>query len=134
MAAIEPFLDQVRRWAGTRRDVLGVVLAGSWARGQAGPKSDVDLVIVAEDRAQMLDDQRWLGEITDHTRVSAEDWGKVQSLRVDDSTGLEVEFGVTDRRWLAEPLDSGTRAVLADGVKVVFERDGYLTTRLQAFL
>ena len=55
--------------------------------------------------------------------MTHEDWGKVQSLRVCYLDGLEVEFGITDRDWLREPLDSGTIGVLEQGWQRLFLRD-----------
>ena len=52
------------------------------------------------------------------------------SIRVWYSDGLEVEYGITDERWTAVPLDEGSRQVIADGMQVLFERGTVLSRHL----
>lgn len=47
-AAAERFLGQVVGWTRNRKDVLGILLVGSWARGSARADSDLDLVLLVE--------------------------------------------------------------------------------------
>ncbi len=131
-SALEPFLARVRHWAATRSDIEGVLLVGSWARGEAGPRSDVDLVIMVEEPGRLLAGQGWLDDMGAVSSVLEEDWGRVQSLRVVHTSGLEVEYGLTDRSWLTEPLDPGTAAVLSGGFKIVFQRTDGLSSALEA--
>jgi predicted nucleotidyltransferase len=131
---LRAYLESVRRWAEGRPDVLGILLVGSWARGQATPQSDVDLVIIADEVASLLTDRNWLTILGDVRQVQEEAWGKVYSLRVDHGEGLEVEYGLTDRSWLGEPIDQGTEAVLKDGVRMVYERGDWLSPLLAAYL
>jgi len=128
------FLESVQRWAAARPDIAAVLLVGSWARGEAGSGSDVDLVILTEAPGRLLAEQGWLDDMGAVISVHEEDWGRVQSLRVIYAPGREVEYGLTDRKWLAEPLDPGTAAVLRGGVKIVFQRDDGLTTALDALV
>jgi len=131
---LQPFLERVRLWAATRPDIAAILLVGSWVRGEAGPESDVDLVIVTEEPGRMLNDHGWLDDLGTVHSVQEEDWGRVQSLRVVHAAELEVEYGLTDRVWLAEPMDPGTEAVLKGGVRIVFQRDDHISRALEPFL
>jgi hypothetical protein len=59
-----------------------------------------------------------------------EDYGNLTSLRVWYREGLEIEYGLTDERWAAIPLDEGTRRVMAGGIRVLFERGDMLSRHL----
>jgi len=112
----------VQGWAAARPDVLGVVLVGSHARGSAKPESDVDLVLVCDIPAALIDDADWIRAFGEPQRVEHEDWGRVTSRRVWYAGGLEVEFGIADQGWASAPLDAGTRRVIEDGCIVLFDR------------
>jgi hypothetical protein len=121
MRRVAEFLDRFVGWAAGRDDVLAVVLVGSHARGVATETSDVDLVLVTTHPDRYLGDTEWVrtfGRVVAH-RI--EHYGVLDSLRVHYADPLEVEYGVTDERWAAEP-DPGTRAVLAAGFRVLYER------------
>ena len=127
MPDVQRFLDELAAWAAQRGDVVGVALVGSYARGTAGPDSDVDVVILAEDPERLLSDATWVGRFGEAGEPEREDYGVVQSLRVTYGDGLEVEFGITSPKWAdTETLDRGTREVVEGGCRVVFDRDGAL--------
>jgi len=109
---------------------LAVALVGSQARGTAGPDSDVDLVILARDPHVYLEETAWAGCFGQVEKKQLEDYGRVRSLRVWYSGGLEVEFGFTTESWAALPLDAGTRQVMMDGMRVLFERVPILSSHL----
>jgi len=118
---VTEFLDRFVGWAAGRDDILAVVLVGSQARGAATETSDVDLVVVATHPARYLGDIAWVrtfGGVVEH-RI--EHYGVLDSLRVHYADPLEVEYGVTDQRWVSDP-DPETRAVLAAGFRVLYER------------
>ena len=54
-------------------------------------------------------------------------YGKCTSLRVWYDEGIEVEFGFVDESWAALPADEGTRGVVSNGMKVMFERKPLLS-------
>ena len=112
------------QWGNAIDDIAAILLVGSHARSEATPDSDVDLVILAEIPGKYLNDQLWLGRFGDPLRVSIEDWGLVQSLRVWYEGGLEVEFGFTSVAWLSIPLDAGTKQVLSDGFRFMVAKRG----------
>ncbi|HEX9013003.1 MAG TPA: nucleotidyltransferase domain-containing protein [Anaerolineaceae bacterium] len=123
---IQGFLSQVGSWAAGREDVLAVALVGSYARGSAREDSDIDLLILCAAPGDLLADPSWMGQFGAVLRQQGEDYGKVTSLRAWYVDGREVEFGIASRIWAAHPLDDGTRRVIQDGMRVIFEREPVL--------
>lgn len=123
---IEQFLSAVVQWASAQLDIVAVALVGSYARGTARPTSDVDLVILTSCPQQYLQTTGWAATFGPTAKLAIEDWGKVTSLRVWYEGGKEVEFGITTPEWIAHPIDEGTRKVISDGIKILFDRHGYL--------
>lgn len=122
VARVEGLLGKVVTWAASRPDVLGVALVGSYANGKAAEGSDVDLVLVVETVAGYLSNTAWLSEFGAIESVEVEDYGLVQSRRAKYAGGLEVEWGITDRRWVCtDPLDEPTTKVIAGGMIVVYD-------------
>lgn len=125
--SVTPFLLNFTAWVQSQPDVLAAALVGSHARGTASPTSDVDLVILARDPQKYLSDQSWINRFGEPLRTQMEDYGRLTSLRVWYQSGLEVEFGLTGADWAARPLDAGTRRVIGDGMRVLFERQPLLS-------
>ena len=123
---IENFLAWVRQWAEQQSDIQGVLLVGSHARGAARRDSDVDLVILTPSPKRYLESMSFADNFGAVSKCQVEDWGKVTSLRVWYEDGLEVEYGFALPEWAAQPLDAGTRQVITDGMKIVFDREGIL--------
>jgi predicted nucleotidyltransferase len=110
--------------------IVAVFLVGSYARGAAGPDSDVDLVILSGQPGEWLRDTSWAARFGVVERTRAEDWGAVRSLRVWYAGALEVEFGFAAPAWLNLPLDPGTRAVLEAGYLLLYDPSGWAAGRL----
>ncbi len=125
-------LREVTDWAHAQPDILALALVGSYARGSARPDSDVDLVIITTTPANYLENLGWTTQFGAVLRCQLEDYGKLTSVRAYYGNGLEVEFGITDEGWATVPLDNGTREVISDGMKVLFEQ-GNMLSRHQAF-
>jgi predicted nucleotidyltransferase len=120
------FLNSVIVWATNQPGISGVALVGSHARGEAGPDSDIDLVLLCTDPQMFLSDTSWVqgfGEVDTH---QTEDWGMVTSLRVHYQNELEVEFGMTTPQWASLPVDPGTRSVVLNGMKILTDPTGSL--------
>jgi predicted nucleotidyltransferase len=130
--AIDPFLVDFTEWAETQEEIAGVLLVGSHARGQAREDSDVDLVILAQRPERYLEDVSFVVQFGSVVRFEKEDYGRLTSLRVWYQGGLEVEFGLTDPGWAAIPLDPGSREVVSDGARILFDREGKLAQLLEA--
>ena len=111
---------------------VAAALVGSWARGNARPDSDVDLVLLTERPEVLLLDDRWHRDFgADATLVRTADFGAVQERRLRLASGLEVEVCIGHPSWAdTDPVDAGTRRVVSDGIRVLW--DPYL--RLSALI
>ncbi len=124
---VRTLLAGVRAWAAERPDVVAVALVGSWARGDARPESDVDLLLIVRDVAGYLAFPGWLAAFGQPGDTAREAVGGVTALRVWYADGPEVEFAVTTPAWCeTEPVDPGTAAVVQDGLVAVFDPVGVL--------
>ncbi|MGD8402164.1 MAG: nucleotidyltransferase domain-containing protein [Anaerolineales bacterium] len=121
------FLNKVTQWAATQEDIQALALVGSYARGAAKETSDVDLVLIAREPERYLHDLDWIGRFGSVEEQQIEDYGLLISVRVWYADGPEVEYGLTDERWTTVPLDEGSRRVIADGMRVLFERGPILS-------
>ena len=131
---ISSFFNQINTWSESQSNIIAIALVGSYARGDATDLSDVDLVIITSSPEAMINNPEWIENFDRPKKIIFEDWGKVQSIRALYPNGLEVEFGITGTNWLAQPIDEGTMSVIEDGIQVVFERDGYLSAKLDEIL
>jgi predicted nucleotidyltransferase len=121
------FIEDFMRWSTKRKDILAAALVGSYAREAATESSDVDLVIIAEDPQKYLTHTKWLKVFGTIIAQKIEDYGKLTSLRVWYESGLEIEYGFTTRDWAKTPLDKGTKRVISDGMRVLFEKEVLLS-------
>lgn len=126
---VDEVLATVVEWAG-RSDVQAVGLIGSWARDAAHLTSDVDVIV-------LTDVPDLGGELTEVLKAVAvlrrQQWGPyLNEVRLARPSGLEVEVGVTATKWAAtDPVDPGTRRVVTDGMRILYDPD-LILTRLQA--
>ena len=111
-----------------------MALVGSWARGTATPDSDVDLVLLTERPEALLLDDGWHRDFgPDAALVRAADFGAVQERRLRLASGLEVELCVGHASWAqTDPVDPGTRRVVADGIRVLWDPYGRLAALVEA--
>ena len=130
-AQVLQFYQELIRWSNGREEILAIGLVGSYARGNARPDSDVDLIILLADPQPYLQDTDWASAFGTVVKQQVEDYGIVTSLRVWYSDGLEVEFGLTRPDWAALPLDKGTAQVIAGGMRILFEREALLSRVLR---
>ena len=124
---IQDFLNAFVNWASAQEDVEGIVLVGSYARGEARDDSDIDLVLLTKKVECYLEYVIWLERFGVVENYQIEDYGKLISIRVWYQNGVEVEYGITTPDWAATPLDAGTRKVIQDGMIVLFERGNLLS-------
>jgi predicted nucleotidyltransferase len=128
------FLDDVVRWARSVEAVRAVALVGSWARGEAREDSDIDVIVLSRSPDALVEDTSWIGCAGLPSTVGIEDWGAIRSVRVHYELTFEVEYGVGPLEWAAlSPVDEGTRRVVSDGLRVVYDPDQALA-RLDALI
>jgi len=121
------FIEEMAQWAATQSDIQALALVGSYARGTARKDSDIDLILITDEPDDYINDNQWIQQFGIIKKKQIEHYGLVTSVRVWYGNGLEVEFGITDQRWAALPIDPGTRLVIINGFRVLFERDNIIS-------
>lgn len=119
-------LAETTHWAKQSPEIVALALVGSHARDAARPDSDVDLAVLCTNPTALLEAHDWMTRFGEVRSSEVEVYGPVRSLRVFYRDGLEVEFGLADPTWAAVPLDPGTRRVLRDGIRVLYDPLGIL--------
>jgi uncharacterized protein len=115
-------------WAGRQSDILGLAVAGSWARGTARSDSDVDLILLVREPEDFRG-QDWLGEIAWRegrvTQWHDANYGVVWSRHLQLSDSREIEFTFCRPSWAdADPVDAGTAEVVSGGCRVLLDKSG----------
>lgn len=112
----------VTKWSQRDPRVIAAGLCGSYARGDAGPDSDVDFCILTPDPGALLDDQSWIYGLGAGASITGaiEDYNLVQSVRVFYGA-TEAEFGITDQSWAEVPVDAETASVINDGLRPLYD-------------
>jgi len=121
------FIEDFMRWATKRKDIRAAALVGSYAREEMETDSDIDLVIITESPQKYINNTEWIRVFGKSIAQKVEEYGKLTSLRVWYESGLEIEYGFTSREWIQNPLDRGTKEVIEDGLRVLFEKEKLLS-------
>jgi hypothetical protein len=111
---------------------------GSWARGDGRPDSDLDLLIIADDPAVYRLSHDWpyhlpLPEMFRVLSYKDVAYGAVWSrhLSLQPRGELELTFGPVS--WAStDPIDRGTRDIVASGFRVIVDKDGDLERLTEA--
>lgn len=129
----ERLLELIAKWATARRDISGVALVGSHARGSARADSDIDLVLLTAIPETFRAEESWVGDIdwsaegTHPATWRDEDYGNVWSRRIWLSSGAELEISFAPLSWAdINPLDAGTRRVISGGCRILHDPDRFL--------
>jgi uncharacterized protein len=125
-------LETVTDWVEAKEEIRGLALVGSYARDAVRPDSDIDLLLLTEN-PQDFRDAAWLATI-DWSRVGIrptkwadEEYGVVWSRRIWFQPKEEIEFAFAPLSWAdPSPVDKGTRRVVSDGFRVLYDPDGLL--------
>lgn len=132
VAEIAGVVDRLARWAAGRPDVVGLLLVGSCARGDARSDSDVDFVVLTDDVDRYADDV-WTTELGLGAVTRTQSWGPVTERRFVTASGLEVEVNVGSPGWATtHPVDPGTRRVVVDGARILHDPAGLLAALIEA--
>ena len=114
-------LERFVSWVAEQPAITAVALAGSYARGTATDDSDIDLIILASSCRAYLENHEWLSFFGEVDHSTNERWGVVETVRAFYKTGVEIEYNFAPPSWGDVPLDAGTRRVVDDGFKVLFD-------------
>jgi predicted nucleotidyltransferase len=125
---VNGFIDTLKQWVAERGDVVAVALVGSWARGGARADSDLDVVVLTHNPSAYVERDDWIEGIAPGAHIlRTGDWGAITERRLRLRSGLEVEVGVGLPSWAeTAPVDPGTRAVVREGFRPVFDPHGLL--------
>ncbi|WP_329407739.1 nucleotidyltransferase domain-containing protein [Streptomyces sp. NBC_00704] len=124
---------RVARWAAGRGDAAGLLLVGSCARGAARADSDVDLLLLSTAPDGYAADDAWLRELSLGEVVRVRAWGPLTEWRHRTGSGLEVELCVGPADWArTDPVDAGTRRVVTDGARPLYDPAGMLEALIRA--
>lgn len=120
-------IAKVTDWVQRDDRVVAAGVCGSYARGQAGPDSDIDFCILTADPGSLLKDRTWITGFGSDARVpgTVEDYNLVQSIRVFYGE-TEAEFGVADQTWMELPIDRETACVMNGGLRILYDPAGRL--------
>jgi len=77
----QSLIDQVTDWAKSEQEqnIVGAALVGSYARDEAKPDSDIDLVIIALEPCKYLNNTAWIEQFGEVSSYELEDWGLLTS-------------------------------------------------------
>jgi hypothetical protein len=101
---------------------------GSWARGDPGPTSDLDLVVLTEMPEAYVGRDDWIAALGGARVVRTMAWGAVTERRLLTSSGLELDVGIAVPAWAdTAPVDAGTRSVVGRGIAVLYDPRELLT-------
>lgn len=132
VAEVDEIIGRVTRWAAHRPDVVGLLLAGSYARNAARPDSDIDFVLLTTDEVRYVDNT-WAHELAIGDLIRVQSWGAVTERRFRTASGLEVEINIGSPGWASiDPLDAGTRRVVTDGARALHDPTGALDSLIHA--
>jgi uncharacterized protein len=129
-----PVIQAIFDWARAKTTIQAVAIVGSHARGTAIVNSDIDVVLLTTDPNSFRTHTAWLAAIAwdvvgaRPTRWEDEDYGALWSRRVWlEQNVSEIEFGFASPLWAdVNPLDPGTRQVIADGCRILHDPYGLL--------
>lgn len=130
----EILVDSVRRWVEERDDLRALALVGSWARGNPKSDSDLDLIIVANSPQAYRVPTKWLRGIhfakaaLKIRRYETCVYGNVWSSHIYLEPEAEVELTFAAPAWACtNPIDPGTRSIVADAFRTIVDKDGTLS-------
>jgi predicted nucleotidyltransferase len=133
---VNDLVDRAVAWARARSDVRALGMVGSWARAAERMDSDVDLVVVTDDVQPYVRGEEWIKALEGRSVIRTQQWGPLMTeRRLLRESGLEVEVGLVTKSWAStDPVDEGTRAVVLDGMRVLYDPERILTNFQQACL
>ena len=136
---VNVIIDTVRDWAIARDDVRPMALAGSWARGNARAESHIDVLLLTDRMEEYQASKKWLDEIDfAHAGYRIEfsegaAYGSAWSQHIHLLPRAEVELTFANCNWASSaPLDAGTRRIVSDGFRILFDKDGQLAKLILA--
>lgn len=122
---MEDIINALKDFSAKNQYIESMIVVGSYARGTNKEGSDLDIVILTSNKAEMVRNQEFVQSFGEIYKKQTEYYGACTSIRVWYKNGQEVEFGIVDPSWMKKPLDAGTKKVLSDGYKVIVDKKHY---------
>jgi uncharacterized protein len=125
----ERIIETIVGWAREQPTIQAAALVGSHARGTAREGSDIDFVLLTTNPHAFQAETAWLDTIGwDAIGARLGEWqdehyGQLWSRRLllEQNNG-EIELGFALPSWAdVDPLDPGTRAVIANGCRILHD-------------
>ncbi len=130
---LQAFIERLPHWAERRPDICALALVGSRVYGAPRPDSDLDVLLLTEAPSDYVEREDWLEELGVAQLVRTSSWGAVVERRFALPSGLEIDLGIGTPAWATiDPPDSGTRKVISDGMRILYDPDGLLAALLVA--
>ena len=101
-------------------NIQTILLVGSYSRNEQKTDSDIDVMIITNNKREMVESHEWINIFGNIKQCTQEEWGVVTSLRV-FTDEFEYEFGIGNLDWIQMPLDKGTERTLTDGYTIFYE-------------
>jgi hypothetical protein len=127
LTALDDVLRAARAMAQSEPGVVAIALVGSCARGNPGPDSDIDLVVLSDDKKVLCRRQDWFTHFGTEQLVGQREFGDVTERRLRRGDGVEIEIGLAPPSWASiDPIDPGTARVVREGFAILVDGDGIL--------
>jgi len=141
IAHVNALTAAVANWAIERNDIRAMAMLGSWVRGNPRPDSDLDLLLLSELAPDYQRCNTWLTAIDFqnagfrlHSNESAV-YGVVWSQHVHLLPAADLELTFAQCLWAhTDPVDAGSRVVVEDAFRIIFDRDGILAKLVDAVM
>jgi uncharacterized protein len=140
-AEANAIVSAVSRWAVERDDIRAMALIGSWSRGNPRQVSDIDLLLLSDRAHEYRRCRKWLTEIdfggAGYRLQSSEIaiYGVVWSRHINLLPAAELELTFAECSWArTDPVDGGTRGVVQDAFRIIFDKDRILAKLVDAVL
>ena len=122
----QQYIEVVTQWAASCDTVRALALVGSHVTEQAGPKSDIDFVILCDDKSKLTNDTAWVQQFGKVTSCTREEWGTVTSVRVFYSDRQEIEFGLAPPDWVELTFGDKIPEGASDRIKILLDDSNLL--------
>ncbi len=112
------------------KDIKGVLLIGSYARGEERSDSDVDFIVIVDDVEKWTGKTSWTKHFGQLLSTNLEKYEEVTDIRAYYQDGNELEFGFVTPEWLDRPYDKATREALEGGYKILVNKNNLIEIEL----